>query len=186
MTDRENFLSIAKRTGYERMPVSFNMCPDLARRYEEYVKVHPIEVPWDVDYIPDLPAKCADSRLFLEKYYAHKDFKAGTNIDGWGVTHEPGSAAAYHMTYMHHPMEGFDSVEQILSYPFPEFDISSMSCTVISCPSTAPWVPRVSCPSVPRRRCGGRCLRIWILPGRRAACSYAPPICWSRRCRWRM
>ena len=126
MTDRENFLSIAKRTGYERMPVSFNMCPDLARRYEEYVKVHPIEVPWDVDYIPDLPAKCADSRLFLEKYYAHKDFKAGTNIDGWGVAHEPGSAAAYHMTYMHHPMEDFDSVEQILSYPFPEFDISAM------------------------------------------------------------
>ena len=38
MTDRENFLSIAKRTGYERMPVSFSMCPDLARRYEAYIQ----------------------------------------------------------------------------------------------------------------------------------------------------
>ena len=38
MTDRENFISIAKRTGYERMPVSFQMCPDLTRRYEAYIK----------------------------------------------------------------------------------------------------------------------------------------------------
>ena len=126
MTDRENFLSIAKRTGYERMPVSFSMCPDLTRRYDAYIKENPIDVPWDVDYIPGLSAKCADSRLFLEKYYPNKDFKAGTHVNGWGVAHEPGSAAAYHMTYMHHPMDSFDSVEQIETYPFPVFDLSAL------------------------------------------------------------
>lgn len=127
MTDRENFLSIAKRTGYERMPVSFNMCPALAQKFDTYIKDNPIEIPWDVDGIPGLSATCADSDVFLANYYRNKRFKPGTHTDGWGVAHEPGSAAAYHMTYMHHPMEEFDSVEQILSYPFPVFDRSSVT-----------------------------------------------------------
>jgi uroporphyrinogen decarboxylase len=126
MTDRENFLSIAKRTGYEWMPVSFQMCPDLARRYDAYIKEHPIDIPWDADYIPGLSATYTEPKLFLEKFYSHKNFKAGTQIDGWGVAHEPGSEAAYHMTYMHNPMENFDSVEQIETYPFPVFDRSAL------------------------------------------------------------
>lgn len=126
MTDRENFISIAKRTGYERMPVSFQMCPDLARRYDAYVKEHPIEVPWDVDHLPGLSATRTPPDVFLQKYYRNKTFKEGTFINEWGVAHEPGSEAAYHMTYMHHPMDGFDSVEQIQSYPFPLFDLSNL------------------------------------------------------------
>lgn len=127
MTDRENFVSLAKRTGYSRMPVSFNMCPALAAKFDAYIKDHPFDIPWDVDGIPGLAAACADPGVFLEKYYSHKRFKPGTHIDGLGVAHEPGSAAAYHMTYMHHPMENFDSVEQILSYPFPVYDRSSVA-----------------------------------------------------------
>ena len=126
MTDRENFISIAKRTGYERMPVSFQMCPDLARRYDAYVKEHPIEVPWDVDHLPGLSATRTPPDVFLQKYYRNKTFKEGTFINEWGVAHEPGSEAAYHMTYMHHPMDGFDSVEQIQNYPFPAFDLSNL------------------------------------------------------------
>ena len=29
MTERENFFAIARRKGYERMPVQFNLCPYL-------------------------------------------------------------------------------------------------------------------------------------------------------------
>ena len=124
MTDRDNFIHISKRLGYERMPVSFNMCPSLAERYKEYTRVHPVDVPWDVEYVGDLDAQCASSDVFLERYYKEKRFKKGTHISGWGIAYEPGSAAAYHMSYMHHPMESFDSVEQILEYPFPVFDKS--------------------------------------------------------------
>ena len=31
MTDRENYLAIARRRGYEYMPVHLNMCPDLKK-----------------------------------------------------------------------------------------------------------------------------------------------------------
>ncbi|MBO5299789.1 MAG: hypothetical protein J6B51_06915 [Clostridia bacterium] len=126
MTDRENFISIAKRKGYERMPVSFSMCPSLSQKYNEYIKENPIDVPWDVDYIPGISAKWTDGNVFRDKYYKDKSFKEGTSINGWGVAHEPGSKYAYHMTYMHHPMDKFDSVEQILEYPFPVFDKSML------------------------------------------------------------
>ena len=122
MTDRENFLSIARRTGYERMPVRFSMCPALSRKYNEYIKEHPMEIDWQYKDINGIAAKSTDAETFRSKYYADKTFKPGTHIDGWGVAREPGSAAAFHMTYMHHPMDGFDSVEQILEYPLPVFD----------------------------------------------------------------
>ena len=119
MTNRENYLSIARRTGYDYMPVSFSMCPSLHEKYNAYIKEHDLKLPAGEGYISDLPATCAPREEFLEKYYKGKTFKPGTYVDGWGVAHEPGSEAAFHMTYMHHPMENFDSVEQIESYPMP-------------------------------------------------------------------
>ena len=69
--------------------------------------------------IPDLCAKVTPPEEFL-KYYNHS-FKEGTTINGYGVAHEPGSAAAFHMTKMYYPMERFTSVSQVLEYPFPDF-----------------------------------------------------------------
>ncbi len=121
MTNRENYLSIARKTGYDYMPVNFSMCPSLAERYNAYVKEHDVRVPVGEASVRGQPVKSAPREVFLERYYRDKTFKPGTHIDIWGVAHEPGSAAAYHMTYMYHPMEDFDSVEQILDYPFPVF-----------------------------------------------------------------
>lgn len=126
MTNRENFLSIAKRRGYDRMPVSFSLCPHLAQKYDEYIKDHPMRINWSYTDIEGLSARWTEPDVFLKKYYGHKSFKKGTQIDGWGVAHEPGSAAAFHMTYMHHPMEKFDSVEQIEAYPFPIFNYADV------------------------------------------------------------
>ena len=121
MTNRENYLSIARRTGYDYMPVNFSMCPSLKARYDDYVREHELKLPIGEASVRGLPVDCAPREVFLERYYKNKNCKPGTHIDAWGVAHEPGSAAAYHMTYMHPPMEDFDSVEQILAYPFPVF-----------------------------------------------------------------
>ena len=122
MTCRENYISIARRTGYDYMPVKISMCPNLQARYDAYVKEHELVLPVGEGYIADLPVDRAGDDVFLQNYYADKTFRPGTTIDGWGVAHEPGSEFAYHMTYMHHPMENFDSVEQIEAYPLPSFD----------------------------------------------------------------
>ena len=121
MTNRENYLSIAKRTGYDYMPVNFNMCPSLREKYEAYVKEHDLFLPIGESSVYDRPTYYADDATFISKYYKNESFRPGTNIDFWGVAREPGSAAAYHMTKMYHPMNDFDSVEQLLAYPMPKY-----------------------------------------------------------------
>lgn len=115
----ENYRSIAKRTGYEKMPPYFQMCPSLKARFEDYAVKHDIIVPKTIAYMPEMQPKVADTETFLG-YYDH-GFKEGTKIDMYGVAHEPGSEYAYHMTRMYHPMDSFDSVEQIEAYPLPDF-----------------------------------------------------------------
>lgn len=125
MTNIENYLSIARRTGYQKIPVDFNMCPSLAERFQEYATQYHQAIPRSVIDIPDLVPVAADKQTFL-CYYDHS-FKEGTYIDNYGVAHEPGSAAAFHMTKMYHPMEGFDSLEQVLAYPLPDYSHADAS-----------------------------------------------------------
>ena len=119
MTNIENYRSIARRTGYERMPVHFSMCPSLRKRFEEYVKETGFVYHTVTSGIPDLVPVCAPTDTFRQ-YYSHS-FKEGTVIDRYGVAHEPGSEYAYHMTKMYFPMEKLDSPEQIYAYPLPDY-----------------------------------------------------------------
>ena len=119
MTNIENYISLVRRKGYEKVPIDFIMCPHLSRKFNEYVKESGFEYKKSSVDIPDLAPKNASKEDFL-KYYSHS-FKTGTRIDNYGVAHEPGSEAAFHMTKMYHPMENFDSVEQVAEYPLPDY-----------------------------------------------------------------
>jgi uroporphyrinogen decarboxylase len=120
MNQRENLLSLLRREGFEYVPPQFGLCPHLAgvyrqktgqnRAYEEY-----FEMPWAG--VPDIKMPDA-AKDFLPWY---DNLKAGTHIDVWGVAHEPGSAAAMHMTRMIHPLKGIEDFERIKEYPFPSF-----------------------------------------------------------------
>jgi uroporphyrinogen decarboxylase len=59
-------------------------------------------------------------RKNFRKFYKI-ELKEGTTFDEWGVAAEPGSAEAYHMTRMRHPLESAESKEEILAYPFPDY-----------------------------------------------------------------
>jgi uroporphyrinogen decarboxylase len=48
-------------------------------------------------------------------------------MDIWGIAHEPGGAAARHMTHMRHPLERLESLDQFLAYPWPEFEKADWS-----------------------------------------------------------
>ena len=119
MNERENMLSIAGRRGFERVPVFLDMCPVIQKKLSDYLKTHDFEIPESQVNLPGISMKRSEDSWFLENCYREKSFKAGTDINAWGVAHEPGSKYAYHMTYMHHPMENFDSPEQVKEYPFP-------------------------------------------------------------------
>lgn len=121
MTKRENLLALLRREPYEEVPVDFNLCPDLVEIFKQKTNGR-IDYP---EYF-GLPWRAvADIRLDYNpedyrKFYPNS-LKEGTTIDIWGVAHEPGSVAAKHMTYMHNPMREMEELEEIQSYPFPDF-----------------------------------------------------------------
>lgn len=120
MTRIENYLNIAKRKGYQKMPPHISLCPSLKKRFNEYCQKTGLEYTPAHINIPDLVPESPKAEQ-IKAYYSHS-FKEGTTFDSWGVAHEPGSEAAFHMTKMYHPMETFDSVEQVLAYPFPDYN----------------------------------------------------------------
>lgn len=121
MTNIENYISIVKRNGYEKMPIHFSMCPSLKQKFEEYVKETGFKFEYDSVNIPSVVPRAADKELFLSRYYSNRRFKEGTVIDKFGIANEPGGATAFHMTKMYHPMENIVDVDEVLQYPFPDY-----------------------------------------------------------------
>ncbi len=121
MTPRENLISLLRRQGYEYTPVQLEFCPSLVARfhteigesikYEEYFHhpYHQIDGQWSSETDRDW------SSYFPEGY------RTGTTFNEWGVGHEPGSAAAMHMTYMRHPLLHAETLAEIEEYPYPNF-----------------------------------------------------------------
>lgn len=121
MNKRENLISLYKRKGYEKVPVEFNLCPELIEQYKNNTKSdlnYRDYFDFSYEYVSDGILKNQSTDIFL-KYY--DSLKEGTHIDQYGVAHEPGSEAAKHMTYMRNPLKNCDSLEMMKEYPFPDF-----------------------------------------------------------------
>lgn len=121
MTNRENFLSLLRRQGYERVPVEFVLSPyqqEVCRKelgakdYEAY-----FGMPWR--RAEDLRLRDQDVEKF-RKYY-RKPLAEGADIDLFGVGHEK-SPNSMHMTYMRHPLEDAESLEELKGYPYPDYE----------------------------------------------------------------
>ncbi len=117
---RDNFLSLVRRQGYQTVPHSFVLCPSLEETYRrrtgsdlwypDYFRM-PLR---DAPSVPVLPTP----RDTAETYYPD-GLRSGTYVDWFGVAHEPGSAAAMHMTRMRHPLERVGTLHELTEYPFP-------------------------------------------------------------------
>ena len=122
MNARENLLSLLRQQGYDYHPVQFMLTPTLINTfhdltgslisYEEYFKM-----PWQ--NVNDGIVAQQNKDIF-RSYYDFK-LKEGTDIDLWGVAHEPGSAAAMHMTYMRHPLKEVTTLKELTEYPYPDY-----------------------------------------------------------------
>ncbi len=137
MSPRENLLSLYRRRGFENAPVYFNLCPALecqfrlqhasATDYAEYFQF-PMRLimdpgfPWIAEIPGFVPARQWDYPLYYDPPIA-----PGARMDIWGIAHEPGGADAKHMTYMRHPLERLESLQQFQEYPWPQFDKADWS-----------------------------------------------------------
>ena len=138
MTARENVLRLYHRCAYESVPVYFVLCPALerefhrrhphARDYLEHFQF-PMRVitdpgfPWIAEVPGFVPPRRWDYALYYDPPIA-----PGARMDIWGIAHEPGGAAAQHMTHMRHPLEAHGQAwSSCKSYPWPEFDEADWS-----------------------------------------------------------
>ena len=121
MTNRENFFSLIRRQGYEYVPVEFHLCPSLEKEFRERTGSNDYEeyfqFPWR--YIEDIRLPGHDVEQY-RRYYK-KPLAEGAEIDLWGVGHES-SPHSMHMTYMRHPLEDAETLEEIMEYPYPDFE----------------------------------------------------------------
>lgn len=120
MTNRENFLFLIRRQGYESAPVEFVLSPHLEQICREELGAEDYQAyfgfPWrNVD---DLRLQDQDTEKFI-KYYK-KPLAEGADIDLWGVGHEK-SLNSMHMTYMRHPLEDMETLEEVQNYPYPDY-----------------------------------------------------------------
>jgi uroporphyrinogen decarboxylase len=125
MTPRENLLRSLRHQGFERVPVDFKLCrsqiEDFVKRFghEDYqgyfgLSHRELEIPLKLNY--------TDGHILFPR----EKLPADTLFDEYGIGHSKGSALAFHMTRMHHPLKGCVSPEEIAGYPLPEVDAAKL------------------------------------------------------------
>jgi uroporphyrinogen decarboxylase len=128
MTPRENLIGTLRRRGYEQAPIFFQLCPSLVERFKKETgssQTYQEYFGFAFQYVAD-PVLRRREAVNWPGFYP-QGFREGTAFDDWGVGHEPGGAEAMHMTHMLHPMQGFESLEQIQAYPYPDFAAADYS-----------------------------------------------------------
>lgn len=121
MKNRENILSLLRRTGYERAPFDFELCPSLQEDFARYFGTRTfyrdfLDMP--ITFVTHYKTN-AHSVSEYKRYYS--GFDGELTIDDWGVGHAKGSAAAKHMTRLISPLKTADAAE-IAAYPLPTFE----------------------------------------------------------------
>lgn len=130
MTPRDNLIGLYRRQGYAFAPVRFGLCPTMREKYKAIAGDVPMAEYFDYPQgfatggIPGLKFKPRDPIDW--SVYFDAPIKEGTRFNAYGVAHEPGSEAAWHMTYMRHPLGRATSLDELQAYPFPEYDAENV------------------------------------------------------------
>ncbi len=130
MTPRENLLAMYRREGYRHAPVGFELCPTLQAHYKSIAGDTPMAEYFDypegfaVRHVPGLRMQAREPVDWSVFY--NPPLKPGTQVDDYGVAHEPGSEAAKHMSYMRHPLARAASIDDLRAYPLPRWDTENV------------------------------------------------------------
>lgn len=119
---RDDVINLYRRRGVQRVPVQFSLCRSLEEEYRRrhgdarHYSDHFAFGARGIWYAPTVRGDFVQARWF-----PGETFKPGTHFDDWGVGHEPGSAAAHHMTRMLHPLASASGLADLAAYPFPDW-----------------------------------------------------------------
>ncbi len=121
MNKRENLLRALRRDNPEYVPFDMDLCPSHVQRFKERTGTADFREYYDFPFrfVEILPSKhVAD----YSAYY-------GGSLEGleplswnaeWGIMAKGGSLE--HFQHMLHPMQDLTDIQQVLDYPFPDFN----------------------------------------------------------------
>lgn len=117
MTPRENILKALRREGFETVPVDFVLCESQIANFEKLVGHKDYESYFGLCH-RSFEMNVQRNYTFGPNQFKREVLPDSTVFDEYGIGHSKGSAAAFHMTRMHHPLKGAD-LNEILDYPYP-------------------------------------------------------------------
>ncbi len=122
ISPREDLLRCLRREGFEKVHVDYVFCDSQIEAFSQRFGNLDFETYLGLSHRKiEIPVK----RNFTlgQKHFPREILPDSTVFDEYGIGHSKGSAAAFHMTRMHHPLRGADTKE-IMEYPYPTVDES--------------------------------------------------------------
>jgi uroporphyrinogen decarboxylase len=124
-TQREDLLRCLHRDGFEKVHKDFVLCESQIKEFENRVGHSDYETYFGLTHRKlEIPVKKSYSDG--HKQFPREQLPASTVFDEYGIGHSKGSAAAFHMTRMHHPLCGA-GLNEIMDYPYPVLDDSELA-----------------------------------------------------------
>ncbi|MBN8218570.1 MAG: hypothetical protein J0L75_18155 [Spirochaetes bacterium] len=118
MTPRENLLSTLRRQGMEGVPIDLSLCESQVATFERKFGHRDYPTHFGLSH---RGVGIAMRPVEGVRAWYRETLPESTAFDIWGVGHSKGSAAAFHMTRMHHPLRGDRTVDELRAWPLPEF-----------------------------------------------------------------
>jgi uroporphyrinogen decarboxylase len=116
-TPRENILKTLRREGFGSVPVDFVLCKSQIEDFEKRFGHKDFETYFGLCH-RSFEMNIQRNYKLGPDQFKREVLPESTVFDEYGIGHSKGSAAAFHMTRMHHPLKGAD-LHEILDYPYP-------------------------------------------------------------------
>ncbi len=117
ISPRENILKTLRREGYDYIPVDYVFCDSQIKAFKERFGHEDYESYFGMCH-RTIEMDVQKNYSFGPDLFPREILPDSTVFDEYGIGHSKGSAAAFHMTRMHHPLKGAD-LNEILDYPYP-------------------------------------------------------------------
>jgi uroporphyrinogen decarboxylase len=124
-TPREDLLRCLRRLGFEKVHLDFVFCESQTETFEKRFGYSDYETYFGLTHRKlEIPVK--KNYLDGHKQFPRETLPESTVFDEYSIGHSKGSAAAFHMTRMHHPLRGA-GLHEIMDYPYPTVDESKFN-----------------------------------------------------------
>jgi uroporphyrinogen decarboxylase len=124
-TPREDLLRCLRRKGFEKVHVDYVFCESQIEAFKKRFGHADYETYFGLSHRRlelDIQRNFTNGRLLFKREVVPDS----TKFDEYGIGHSKGSEFAFHMTRMHHPLQGADP-EEIMNYPYPSVDESKLN-----------------------------------------------------------